>query len=513
MTHPGFTCRYDLSAPPETFLMPPIPSRPNLYRRIKSSVPILVTVLLHAVVILVAGYFVTESIIGKRKSFEAAPPGDTSFKKQVEHRLQIARKSGGSSPSPVSAKRIMSTAADALQLPDMPELPQVGASSLSSMGFGAGMGAVGAGSGYNTGVGNGTGLGKGFMSLSFLGVTNQRVSKVVFVVDISSSLMDIRKGGFRAFEIMRTEISRLVGNLSPSMQFSVVFFDSDEIRLFTNELQPATVANKTTFFKWITPINSSLQLLGARSIPSTSPRWEYNPPESLKLDPDYLPSQWLNALYAALKQGPDTVFLITGNASLGAMEVKVDQAAIDRSRREHEQRIAELKRQGFDLAAVADARSKAFAHLRAEFEAINSKLIEQKKDPFVIRDIRRVLAADFQIALKKAGFSLKLDTAGWTDKQGRQIWESEMPQAEPPETRHARAALSDAIKYVSELQYGLLRTRASLDIFLFTGADEKTDDAQKNLSTLATRNGGKLTLLTTRRLEDLAQRAATDSNP
>ena len=140
----------------------------SLYRRLTSSVPILVTVIIHAVVVGVAGYFVTETIIGKKKTFEEAPPMDSSFKKQVEHRLQVARKAGGSAPSPVSAQRIVSTAADALQLPDMPQLPQVGASSLSGAGFGAGMGTAGPGSGFNTGLGGAGGSGAGLMSMSFL---------------------------------------------------------------------------------------------------------------------------------------------------------------------------------------------------------------------------------------------------------------------------------------------------------------------------------------------------------
>jgi hypothetical protein len=490
-------------------------SRPGLYRRITASVPLLVTVLVHVVLIGIAGYFVvSEQIIGKKKAFEAAAAAQPSIvQKQVEHRLQVARKGGGSSSSsPVSAARIFSTADNALQMPAMPDLPSVGASALSGMGFGKGLGAAGTGTGYNTGLGSGSGLGSGFMSMSFLGVTNQRARKVVFVVDISSGLMDIRKGGFRAFEIMRREISRLISTLPPAAQFNVVFFDERNIRLFADSLQPATVASKTTFFEWIKPINSNLQSLGTRSIPASSPRWQYEPAERLKLDPDYRPSAWINALNAALEQQPDTVFLITGSSWAGQKQAVVSAADILRKQKEHDAYIASLKRDGLDPAEISAARGKAMAKLRADFAAINKKLIEQKKDPFVIGDIRRVLAPDFQAALKKAGFSLKLDTTGWTDKAGRPIWthfgnEKDDDDDSPvtSKTVWAGADFSHAVRHVSRLQYGLLRERASLNLFLFTGPGEKTDQAEKDLSELASKNGGKFNLITTKRLEELAR--------
>ena len=489
-------------------------ARPTLYRRITASVPLLVTVIVHVVLIAIAGYFVvSEQLIGKKKSFEASAATESIVQKQVEHRLQVARKGGGSaSSSPVSAARIFSTAENALQMPAMPDLPSVGASSLSGMGFGAGMGAAGTGSGMNTGLGSSGLGGSGFMSMSFLGVTNQRASKVVFVVDISAGLMDIRKGGFRAFEIMRTEISRLISKLPPAAQFNVVFFDDKYTRLFASELQPATVASKTTFFEWIKPINASLQSLGTRSIPASSPRWSYKPAEKLKLDTDYDPSPWINAINAALEQQPDTVFVITGSAWPGRKETVVSAAEILRKQKEQDAYIAALKRQGLDLDAVAAARGRAMAKLRTDFAAINKKLIEQKKDPFVIGDIRRVLAADFQAALKKAGFTLKLDTTGWTDKAGNPIWghlgsskDDDDDTAVTSRTVMGGTDFAQVISHVARLQYGLLRERASLNLFLFTGPGEKTEQAEKDLSSLASKNGGKFNLITTKRLEELAK--------
>ncbi len=480
-----------------------------LLKRVTASVPLLVTVIIHVVLVAIAGYFVTEQIIGGKKSFEATAASEPSIaQKQVEHRLQVARKGGGSSSaSPVSASRIFSTAESALQMPSMPDLPSVGASSLSGMGFGKGMGAVGTGTGYNTGVGNSAGgLGRGFMSMSFLGVTNQRSSKVVFVVDISPSLMDIKKGGFRAFEILRHEISRLVSTLPPSNEFNVVLLDRDAIRLFASELKPANVANKTEFFDWIKPINADLSSLGGRSIPASSPRWTYKRDEALKLDPDYSPSQWIRGIHAALEQKPDTVFVITGSGAAGQM--RYSDETIARRRADAQKRLEELKRQGVDFAAINAARGKAMAKVRAEFDEINRKLVAQKKDPFVITDTRRILAADMQAAIRKAGFNPpKPDYTGWSDKNGNPIWTDFSGNVGTTQN----ADFSDVVTHVSKLQYGLTPERASIHFFLFVGPDEKTESPEKNLSALASRNGGRFNLLTTKRLEELSKRAEEEA--
>lgn len=484
----------------------------SLVKRVTASVPLLVTVIIHVVLIAIAGYFVTEQIIGGKKVMVAASNSEPSIaQKQVEHRLQVARKGGGSaSSSPVSASRIFSTAENALQMPAMPDLPSVGASSLSGMGFGKGMGAVGTGTGYNTGGVGTSSLGsRGFMSMSFLGVTNQRSSKVVFVVDISTGLMDIKKGGFRAFEILRHEISRLVSTLPPAHSFNVVLFDGREIRLFAKELQPANVANKTAFFDWIKPINSDLSSLGASSIPASSPRWEFKRAayESLKLDPEYGPPAYVHSIHAALEQKPDTVFVITGSAAGG--QIRYSEERIARAKKAKADRLAELKAQGMDIAGISTARKKAYEKLKADLDEINRQLVAKKRDPFVVTHTQRILDPDMQAAIRKAGFTPpKLDHTGWTDAKGNPITEDFSTNVN---TTH-NAEFADLLAHVSKLQFGLLSERASLNVFLFVGPeDKKTEASEKNLSALASKNGGKFSLLTTKRLEEITKRAEEEA--
>ncbi len=475
----------------------------SLYRRLTSSVPILVTVIIHALVVGVAGYFVTETIIGKKKTFEEAPPMDSSFKKQVEHRLQVARKAGGSAPSPVSAQRIVSTAADALQLPDMPQLPQIGASSLSGAGFGAGMGAAGPGSGFNTGLGGAGGSGAGFMTMSFLGVTNQRISKVVFVMDVSQDLMDIKKGGFLAFSIIRDEIMRLISTLSPSVEFNVVLFERDSVRLFTEDLMPGTVENKTKFFAWMKPINSNMDNLGVRSAKGSVP-WRPVVPPNAGIDPDYRPGYWIRPIHTALQLKPDTIFLITGSAGTGRLEISDAEFArrMEAYEKADKEMVENLKKMKLDPDEVVKARNAALGKARADLTAINRKQEAAGKPPFIVVDAIRLAAADVQAAVRKAGYDYKIDPTGWSTPDGKLLW---IRMGKPDKL--SGASLEDAQKFISRLQAAFVRQTASLNIFYFVGPEYKPGAASDAFTKTARRYNGKFEILTTERLKQIQDAA------
>ena len=133
----------------------------NFYRRITSSMPLLITVIVHVVLIVGAAAVVVQQSGGaKKKTFEASNQSENA-NKQVEHRLQVARRGGASSASqsPVAANRIFSTSENALQMPAMPDLPSMGAGGFGGFGgMGSGVG-MGAGSGMSTSLGGGSGLG------------------------------------------------------------------------------------------------------------------------------------------------------------------------------------------------------------------------------------------------------------------------------------------------------------------------------------------------------------------
>ncbi len=478
---------------------------PNLYRRITASVPLLVTVVVHVILLGIAGYFVTEQIIGGGKKFEPSAPTESIAQKQVEHRLQVARKGGGSaSSSPVSASRIFSTAEGALQMPEMPDLPSVGASSLSGMGFGKGMGAVGTGTGYNTGIGSGSGTGVGFMNMSFLGVTSQNSSKIVFVVEVGRELLDIRKGGFEAFAIIREEMMKLISRLPPSAEFGVVLFErygwnNNAVVSFNSKLMPATVGNKQEFFEWMKPVNANPDRLGISSASGRRNRWTPKDLSSAGIDAQLNPPTWARALHYAMEMEPDTVYIISG--SQGDVSRDLTPAELERRKREHEKFLADMKRDGLDPAAVNAARERFLSKARGQLNEVNTKLRAQGKPPLIVTDTRRIFDRDFQAELKRGGFEIKLDTAGWADKQGRPIWWIGMNST-------ARAEFSDVVMHISKLKRALIKNQVGINYFLFVGPDEKPQSSIDNLSDLTRRNSGKFELITTRRLQELSARDA-----
>lgn len=472
--------------------------RPSLYRRLTGSMPVLVSVGLHAVLIAAAAVLVvSETIVGKKKRFEAPPPADTAPRKQVEHRLQVARKGGATSSSPAASARILTTASGALALPPMPALATPGASGLGGFGgFGAGLGLGAGGGGLGTSLGSANLGGRGFMSLSFLGLSNVRAQKVVFVVDVGRSLMDIRKGGFQAFGIIRTEIMKLIGNLPPSSEFGVVLFDGMKLNPYADRLQLATVKNKTTFFDWMGPINTKLDALGI-AYTGGGTAWTAVAPEGSAIDPGYSPSPWVQAVHAGLQLKPDTVFVITGAAGYGSK--RMGEGELQGRRRSRERDLEALRREGLDLKEVTKARLAALAKARKELEAINRRLIAERRDPFIVTETRRILDADFQAALARAGVAITMDLTGWSDRAGKPVWvdpDARLSEVEP-------AALNDAQAFVGALANAFTRDRLALNLFLFAGPDDRPQAAMDGLTQVARRHGGRFELLTTRRLEEL----------
>ena len=495
--------------------------RPSFYKKLTASVPLFVTVIVHVVLVAVAGYFVvSEQLITKKKNFEAANAAQPSIiQKQVEHRLQVARKGGGSaSASPVSASRIFAADANALQLTAPAELNLTGASALAGMGFGSGTGGIGAGTGYGTGIGSGSGLGSGFMSMSFLGLTNQKVSKVVFIVDISPSLLDIRKGGFEAFAIIRSQIMTLISRLPPSAEFNVVLYDrwnkKNSMASFDSKLVPATVANKTKFFAWMKPVNEKPELIGLASVLGEKLKWTPKPLPGNESGANFVAIPlWATALHYSLEMEPDSIFLISGT-DLGPFRKKISDAESSRreslnkkSQDDYDRYLADLKSKGTDPEKVKAAQDRAWAKATAEFEKINEARKAKGKPPYIIQKLARIFEPDFQAALKRDGFTpVVLDKEGWTDKQGHALVKTR------PTMYHDYddGTHQDLIFHIANLQRALLKERSTLNIYLFAGPKEQPNDLMETFSKVATKNGGKCVLLTTKRIKELEAQSEAD---
>jgi hypothetical protein len=226
--------------------------------------------------------------------------------------------------------------------------------------------------------------------------------------------------------------------------------------------------------------------------------WNPKPLPNAGIDPDLSPSPWLKALRCGLEMGPDTIFTIT--ADTGSAMTKVSGAELTKRKQAYEQELAEFKRSGLDRDAIIAARAASNAKALAELNAINAKLKAKGKPPFVIQQVERIFAADFQAALRQQGFSITRDLTGWTNKEGKPI-DVPMPIHDVKFVEYTEILL-----YVSQLQRALLKERATLNIFLFVGPAEDPKGAMEKLSKLSAKNGGKVQLITTKRLQELTSK-------
>jgi hypothetical protein len=319
-------------------------------------------------------------------------------------------------------------------------------------------------------------------------------------------MMDVRKGGFEAFSIIREEMMKLVSRLPPSAEFGVVVYEPDTwgrgvdplVNPFSVSLLPATSANKTRFFEWMQPINRTPEKVGFRSIAVRTP-WRAKALPNAGLDEDFRPPTWVNALRCALEMGPDTIYVVAGSAGVPVQMLNDEELA--KKKKINDEFKEELVRSGLSIEAVTAARNASYAKARADLDAVNAKLNAKGQSPIIITDPGRIFQPDFQAALKQKGFSIPLDYKGWTTKAGKPLYHTSFDPFD-------RTEYSEVMTHISKLQRALLKERAALNIFLLLGPTEASTDAmdKENLGKASSRNGGKFQLLTTKKLKEMTAR-------
>ncbi|MBC8040126.1 MAG: hypothetical protein H7Y06_06265, partial [Opitutaceae bacterium] len=215
------------------------------------------------------------------------------------------------------------------------------------------------------------------------------------------------------------------------------------------------------------------------------------------IDEELIPPVWSRALRATLEMQPDTIFIVTG--SEGRVRRKLSESELAKRKKDNEDKLADMKRQGLDPDTVNATRQAFERKARAQLDAINARLKAKGKPPLIIQTVQRIFDADFQRELKRIGESIPLDTKGWATKEGRPIWYTGYVDWTDVE-------YADLLMHISQLQRALLKDRAAVNIFLFVGPDEQPKTAMDNLGKTASRNGGKFELITTKRLKEMAAR-------
>ena len=155
--------------PPGEYVVPEIPQTllKRTWRKMTERRFLFISVAVHLLIGIIAGIFVVQSIVAKRKlTFTSAPPSPNKSQRALEHKVTMAKKQNTMS-APAQAKRITSTGLAKVSLPDM---PAISSSTDFNAGKMAGMGGTGVGLGFKGGLASSGGKGALGGPISFFGM-------------------------------------------------------------------------------------------------------------------------------------------------------------------------------------------------------------------------------------------------------------------------------------------------------------------------------------------------------
>jgi hypothetical protein len=113
------------------------------------------------------------------------------------------------------------------------------------------------------GGGGGRDGGKG-SAVNFFGVRGEG-RNVYFVIDLSDSMLEQRRGGPTAFARIKAEVKKMIQSLDPETNFNVVCFAASGADLFSAQSVPASDSQKKAAAEFIDKYNNSLKNQGSEA--------------------------------------------------------------------------------------------------------------------------------------------------------------------------------------------------------------------------------------------------------
>lgn len=239
------------------------PQGPTFWQKLLTRKFLVVSVLLHVVFFVAAGYFVVTKQTAGRKKFMAPAGGGEQAKAGAEHKVSLGRKQSTMS-APEQAKRVTTNSALAkVALPEMPELPSATTEVFANRAIGMG----GAGSAFGATGTPGGGSGGGGSGINFFGLRT-RARNIVIVVDVSDSMVDgsskdgKTKKSERTYAGLEREVNRLISSLENSMQFSVICF-AGGLESYKPSLVAVSDAEKNRAIQFVRAHSPATKLMAA----------------------------------------------------------------------------------------------------------------------------------------------------------------------------------------------------------------------------------------------------------
>ena len=272
----------------------------------KSSAAI-VSIVLHLILILIAGTFVAVTVITKgEQNFESK---QVSRPKMPPKKLQVPVKIKKKQRKPKMRQRIVVKQKVNRNMPDikMPEISGI-------------KGGIGAAAG--AGLDSANSIGFTMPEINVFGVKSKG-EKVFIALDSDAYIMRDEVGGMRAYQIIKDELAKIIEGFPPTTLFNLAVYDHEGAVTLFPQLVPATRENTAKVEGWLKPLNAitanmktgdyGVKTIGKGGTPLRLP-WKQM--ADGMLEPDKYEGgglrNWCRPAAAAMVQQADTVFILGG---------------------------------------------------------------------------------------------------------------------------------------------------------------------------------------------------------
>jgi hypothetical protein len=257
----------------------------------------LVSLGIHAVLLVVALSFVAVSVLQKEeKVFEAKPVNRPKMQlKKLQVPVNIKKKKV---KKPKLRKRIVVKPKMNQTMPDI-KMPEIS-------GIKGGLGGGEAG-----GLGGAGGVGFSMPEIEVFGIKGKG-EKVFIILDSSPEMMYDEMGGIPAYTLIKEELVRILDSLPHTALFNIIVYDPGRSFMLFPKMVSAGSANVAKVDQWLKPLNAARPGMGAKDYGvSTLGSGGIKNNEDFLRGPFQKQHEWYRPAMMAMKQQADAVFLLT----------------------------------------------------------------------------------------------------------------------------------------------------------------------------------------------------------
>jgi hypothetical protein len=242
----------------------------------------------------------------------------------------------------------------------------------------------------------------GVSNVSVFGLKT-RAERILFVIDTNRQMVTDKKGGLNSYQVIKDEITDMVGNLSAGTLFNVMLADRNMTLLFRSQLVPAGAEVHQELIQWVAPINADAQNPGLEGVPGASrPNLPTlaDDPVNAALPISFRGNDTSFMTQTALEQGVDAIYFITGyHQGFEAVHRKMDE----KEQKAWDKKISDSKYQK-QLAEHLLEVPIMEQRIQAELSKINARRAKKGMPPRVL---------DRRFGVYTAARELDLDWDTW----------------------------------------------------------------------------------------------------